>query len=143
MACWRFLRRENQIWSQTLVAKCGGITGLQGVQTRVSSSHTWRNILKGWEVLKQSLSFVYFFMLIIQDPLFIEEKRKHSSGLSLFGRLTEISTLEQYFLVSHCIKCSIEQWNINFYSPVKLKSLHKDNPDSLTMCWENFPYQQI
>lgn len=53
--CWRMLSNLSHVWSQVLTAKYGGLSDLQHLCCRAASSHTWRSIRKGWELLKVGL----------------------------------------------------------------------------------------
>lgn len=53
--CWWMLSNPTQVWSQVLLAKYGGLLDLQRLRHRASSSHPWRSIRKGWELLKSGL----------------------------------------------------------------------------------------
>lgn len=55
--CWHMISAPQQLWSQVLLLKYGGMENLRSIHQQEVASHTCRSIRKGWTVLKKGLKW--------------------------------------------------------------------------------------
>ncbi|KAK9278780.1 hypothetical protein L1049_028358 [Liquidambar formosana] len=73
---WKFLSERHSLWVSIFKSKYLKHTPFLDYNTSVRSSHSWRSILQGREIVKEDLITFFLLLFLIKLDLFILSKRR-------------------------------------------------------------------